>query len=377
MNKMSYDGRNNLVMAAELGQAVWLDQISRDMLESGEIGRLVDSGLRGITSNPTIFDGAISGSDVYDDRLSEYARDGSSAEVVFERLAVDDVRDAADVLRVVYDRLGCRDGFVSIEVNPHLAHDTDGTISEARRLWGAIDRPNIMVKVPGTLAGVPAIRQLISEGVNVNVTLLFSLDAYRSAANAYLDGLEAYVSSGMGAPMSVASVASFFVSRVDTLVDSLLPAGSDLVGKIGIANAKLAYAEYQRMFARDLNDKSRFFSLNTIGAQPQRPLWASTSVKNPDYSPTLYFDSLIGADTVNTLPLSTIDDVVESGTVSESVTVGVDVAHELMGRLSDSGVSYEAVTDQLLVEGVQKFVDSWDSLIARIESKVSSLAVRS
>ena len=312
---------NTITRAAELGQAVWLDQISRDMIDGGEIQDLVDSGIRGITTNPTIFDGAISATDVYDDRLAEYAKDGSSADVVFERIAVEDVRDAADILLPVYESLSYRDGFVSIEVNPHLAHDTDGTIAEARRLWAAVDRPNVMIKVPGTPEGVPAIRTLISEGVNVNVTLLFSIDAYVAAADAYLDGVTEFVNGGGGSPARIASVASFFVSRVDTLVDSLLPEGSDLEGKIGIANAKLAYREYQGLFARDLEDKTRFFSLNTIGAQPQRPLWASTSVKNPEYAPTLYFDELLGSETVNTLPLPTVEDVLATGTIAPTPNV--------------------------------------------------------
>ena len=365
---------NNVTKAAELGQAVWLDQISRDMIDGGEIQSLVDTGLRGITTNPTIFDGAIAGSDVYDGRLAEYGRDGSPPEVIFERIAVEDVRDATDILLPVYEALNYRDGFVSIEVNPHLAHDTDRTISEARRLWSAVDRPNVMIKVPGTPEGAPAITTLISEGINVNVTLLFSLDAYITAANAYLDGVSNYIDAGNGSPAQIASVASFFVSRVDTLADELLPEDSDLVGKIGIANAKLAYREYERLFARDLNDNTRFFSLNTIGAQPQRPLWASTSVKNPEYPPTLYFDSLLGAETVNTLPLPTVEDVLNTGTIAETLTQDVDVAEAQMAQLADEGVSYEEVTAQLLVEGVEKFADSWDSLMARIDAKISALA---
>ena len=365
---------NNITKAAELGQAVWLDQISRDMIDGGEIQDLVDTGLRGITTNPTIFDGAIASSDVYDDRLAEYGKDGSPPEVVFERIAVEDVRDAADILLPVYKALNYRDGFVSIEVNPHLAHDTDRTISEARRLWSAVDRPNVMIKVPGTPEGAPAITTLISEGINVNVTLLFSLDAYITAANAYLDGLAQFASSGNGSPSRIASVASFFVSRVDTLADELLPDDSDLVGRIGIANAKLAYREFQKIFASDLNDNTRFFSLNTIGAQPQRPLWASTSVKNPEYPPTLYFDSLLGTETVNTLPLPTVEDVLNTGTVAETLTKGVNVAEAQLAQLADEGVSYEEVTAQLLVEGVEKFADSWDSLMERIAAKISTLA---
>lgn len=371
---MCHHEHNNITKAAELGQAIWLDQISRDMIDGGEIRDLVDHGLRGITTNPTIFDGAIEASDVYDDRLAEYARDGSPPEAIFECIAVEDVRDAADILRPTYESLNYRDGFVSIEVNPHLAHDADATIAEARRLWAAVDRPNVMIKVPGTPEGAPAITALISEGINVNVTLLFSLDAYKAAANAYIDGLTKYAGTGNGSPARIASVASFFVSRVDTLVDELLPEGSDLTGKIGIANAKLAYREFQRIFASDLNDNTRFFSLNTIGAQPQRPLWASTSVKNPEYPPTLYFDELLGPNTVNTLPLATIEDVQKTGTIEEALTTGMDEAESQFSRLAGEGVSYDDVTAQLLVEGVEKFADSWDALMARIETKVSALA---
>ena len=365
---------NTITRAAELGQAIWLDQISRDMIDGSNIQELVDAGLRGITTNPTIFDGAIADSAVYDDRLAEYAKDGSTPEVIFERIAVEDVRDAADILLPIYEALNYRDGFVSIEVNPHLAHNTDGTIAEARRLWEAVDRPNVMIKVPGTPEGAPAITTLIGEGINVNVTLLFSIDAYITAANAYLDGIASYINGGNGSPARIASVASFFVSRVDTLADELLPESSELIGKIGIANAKLAYREYQRIFARDLNDNTRFFSLNTIGTQPQRPLWASTSVKNPEYPPTLYFDRLLGPETVNTLPLPTVEDVLNTGSVAETLTKDVNVAEAQIAQLAEEGVSYEEVTAQLLVEGVQKFADSWDSLMDRIDAKVSSLA---
>ena len=355
--------------ASDLGQAIWLDEISRPMLEAGAIKRFVDCGVRGITTNPTIFDAAIANSDAYDEALAVAAQSSDNPEGMFEQVAVKDVRDAADLLRPVYDSLNRRDGFVSIEVNPHLANDTNATISEARRLWKSVNRPNIMIKVPGTEAGVPAISTLIAEGINVNVTLLFSIDAYRAAANAYLDGVTEYYRAG-GLPGSVSSVASFFVSRVDTLVDSLLPASSELHGKIGIANAKLAYREYQDLFARELGQRSRFFSLNTMGALPQRPLWASTSVKNPDWSPTLYFDNLIGDETVNTLPSASIEEVRTNGTVSESVTCCVDEAAQQIDSLAKEGVDLREVTDQLLEEGIQKFADSWDALMARVATKV-------
>ena len=355
--------------ASDLGQAIWLDEISRPMLESGAIKRFVDCGVRGITTNPTIFDAAIANSDAYDEALAVAAQSSDTPEGVFEQVAVKDVRDAADILRPVYDSLNRRDGFVSIEVNPHLANDTNATVSEARRLWKSVNRPNIMIKVPGTEAGVPAISTLIAEGINVNVTLLFSIDAYRAAANAYLDGVTEYYRAG-GLPGTVSSVASFFVSRVDTLVDSLLPTSSELRGKIGIANAKLAYRDYQDLFARELGQRSRFFSLNTMGALPQRPLWASTSVKNPDWSPTLYFDNLIGDETVNTLPSAAIEEVRTNGTVSESVTCCVDEAARHIDSLAKEGVDLREVTNQLLQEGIQKFADSWDALMVRVATKV-------
>lgn len=359
--------------ASSIGQAIWLDEISRPMLDSGSIQRFVNLGVRGITTNPTIFDAAIADSDAYDDALADAAKSYDTPEAIFEQVAVKDVRDAADILRPVYDALNRRDGFVSIEVNPHLANDTDATVSQARRLWESVGRPNIMIKVPGTESGVPAISTLIAEGINVNVTLLFSIDAYRSAANAYLDGIIEYVKAG-GNPSTVSSVASFFVSRVDTLVDSLLPVGSQLFGKIGIANAKLAYEEFQNLFARELGQRSRFFSLNTVGALPQRPLWASTSVKNPEWSPTLYFDNLIGDETVNTLPSSSIEAVRANGVVTDSVTCCVEESSRHLESLADQGVDLVQVTDQLLAEGIQKFADSWDALMSRVASKVPGLA---
>ena len=359
--------------ASNLGQAIWLDEISRPMLDSGAIQRFVDLGVRGITTNPTIFDSAIANSDAYDDALTDAAKSFDTPEAIFEQVAVKDVRDAADILRPVYDALNRRDGFVSIEVNPHLANDTAATVSQAQRLWESVGRPNIMIKVPGTESGVPAISTLIAEGINVNVTLLFSIDAYRAAADAYLDGITEYVKAG-GNPSTVSSVASFFVSRVDTLIDSLLPDGSQLLGKIGIANAKLAYDEYKKLFARELGQRSRFFSLNTVGALPQRPLWASTSVKHPEWSPTLYFDNLIGDETVNTLPSASIEEVLARGSVTNSVACCVEEATRDVESLADEGVELGQVTDQLLAEGIQKFADSWDALMSRVASKIPDLA---
>lgn len=366
---------NNIQKALENGQSIWLDSISRDMLRSGELQRFVDMGVTGVTSNPTIFDKAIAESDIYDDALIEYAKDGADRKTIFERLAVDDIRDAADVLRPVYDSAGRRDGFVSIEVSPTLAYDTDGTIGEARRLWAAVDRPNVMIKVPGTPAGVPAIKSLLAEGINVNVTLLFALDAYLAAANAYIEGLNEFARSGKGSLGAVASVASFFVSRVDTSVDDALPDGHELRGKIGIANAKLAYAEFNELFDRKLGGGGSFFPLHTTGAQVQRPLWASTGVKNPDYPDTLYIDGLMGPDTVNTVPEGTMNAMLDHGTPGAALAEGLDEARAQIDALEESGVSLNKITDDLLAAGVKSFADSYETLLGRIEAKLHALTV--
>ncbi len=363
---------NNVFKARELGQSIWLDSISRDMLRSGELKRLVESGVSGVTSNPTIFEKAISESDIYDGALVEYARNGATPERIFEQLAVDDIRDAADVLRSAYDDSSGKDGFVSIEVSPRLAYDTEGTVEEARRLWSTIDRPNVMIKVPGTPEGVPAIKQLISEGINVNVTLLFSIDAYRAAANAYIDGVREYMSSGKGSPNRIASVASFFVSRVDTSVDKGLGEGHELTGKAGIANARVAYGEFQELFDITLGS-GNFHPLATTGAQVQRPLWASTSVKNPEYPDTMYVDELMGPQTVNTVPAATLDALLERGTVEDRLSSEVDGAKSLMSQIDEAGVSMKKVTDDLLKAGVTAFSDSYDSLLAQISEKLGKL----
>ena len=369
---MSPEARNNIQKANSLGQSIWLDSISRDMIESGELARLVETGITGVTSNPTIFDKAIAESNLYDDALVGYAADGADRQMVFERLAVDDVRDAADILRPAYDAASDKDGFVSIEVRPSLAYDTDGTVEEARRLWSSINRPNIMIKVPGTPEGVPAIRSLIGRGINVNVTLLFSLESYKAAAGAYVDGLNDYTKSG-DSPAGISSVASFFVSRVDTAADSLLPDGHELAGKIGIANARVAYAEYQRIF-NTAPGAGAFHALSTAGAQVQRPLWASTGVKNPSYSDTMYMDELMGPDTVNTAPPATVDAFMDHGTVEERVTVDADVAASRIEQLDGLGISLDEITADLLAAGVKAFADSYDGLLDRIEAKLSTLA---
>ena len=364
---------NNIQKALENGQSIWLDSISRDMLRSGELQKFIDSGITGVTSNPSIFDKAIAESDIYDESLIEYAKDGANSQTVFERLAVDDIRDATDVLRPVYEDTNKRDGYVSIEVSPILAADTDGTVAEARRLWAAIDRPNVMIKVPGTPEGVPAIKTLISEGINVNVTLLFSLDSYTAAANAYIEGLSEFAKTARGMPSAVASVASFFVSRVDSAVDNALPVGHELRGKIGIANAKIAYAKFAGLFDRKLGGGGSFFPLHTTGAQVQRPLWASTGVKNPDYSDTMYVDCLMGPDTVDTLPEATLAAYSDHGNPGSDLTSGLGEAQSQIKALAEAGVSLNEITDNLLTAGVETFADSYASLLKRIEEKLQAL----
>ena len=364
---------NNIQKAKENGQSIWLDSISRQMLNSGELQKFVELGVTGVTSNPSIFDSALAESDTYDESLIEYAKDGASREIIFERLAVEDIRDAADVLRPVYNHNHNKDGYVSIEVSPVLAHDTEGTITEARRLWAAINRPNVMIKVPGTPSGVPAIKTLISEGINVNVTLLFSIDAYTAAAQAYIEGLTQFAQSAKGVPSTVASVASFFVSRVDTSVDNALPQGHKLKGKIGTANAKLAYARFNELFDRNLGGGGSFFPLHTTGAQVQRPLWASTGVKNPAYPDTMYIDELMGPDTVNTIPEATMTAFEDHGNPGSNLTIGHDKARAEMKALADAGISIDSITNELLIAGVKAFADSYESLLNRIDEKLQAI----
>jgi transaldolase len=364
---------NNIQKARENGQSIWLDSISRQMLISGELQKFIDIGVTGVTSNPSIFDKALAESDTYDKSLIEYAKDGANRETIFERLAVEDIRDAADVFKPTYDRNHNQDGYVSIEVSPVLAHNTEGTIIEARRLWAAINRPNIMIKVPGTPAGIPAIKTLISEGINVNVTLLFSIDAYTAAAHAYIEGLTQFAQSGKGMPSTVASVASFFVSRVDTSVDNALSQEHELQGKIGTANAKLAYGKFNEIFDRNLGGRGSFFPLHTTGAQVQRPLWASTGVKNPLYPDTMYIDELMGPDTVNTIPEATMTAFEDHGNPGSNLTIGYDKARSEMKALAEAGVSIDSITHDLLIAGVKTFADSYESLLNRIDKKLQVL----
>ncbi len=362
---------NTIRQNLALGQSTWVDYIRRDMLENGDLERLVEDGVTGLTSNPTIFEKAISGSPDYDEALAELSHEGKSPTQIFEALAVDDIRGAAQALRAVYDASGGRDGFVSLEVAPTLAYDTEGTVHDARRLWAAVGEPNVMIKVPGTPEGLPAITQLIGEGINVNVTLIFALDAYQRVMDAYIAGLQALSQSG-GPLGRVASVASFFVSRVDTAVDGALEKGgadASLQGKAAIANARAAYALFKERFARD-----DFAALRAQGAQVQRPLWASTSTKNPAYPDTLYIDNLIGPDSVNTMPPDTLQAALDHG-VSALTLEGTDQeANATLSALAEAGVDMDAVTDKLLGDGVDAFAGSYRQLLESIETKCGLLA---
>ena len=350
---------------AELGQSIWLDYISRSLIASGELQKLVDQGLRGVTSNPSIFEQAIAGSADYDEDLNRLVRDGKSVAEIYEDLAMADIRSAADILRPVYEKSGGADGYVSLEVNPALAHDTGATIAEARRLFASLERPNVLIKVPATPAGIPAIEALIGEGVNINVTLIFSLEQYEAVATAYIAGLEKLALAG-GDVGRVASVASFFISRVDTAVDKALEeiGNTEIQGKIAIDNARIAYSRFREIFSSE-----RWKKLATGTARVQRPLWASTSSKNPAYPDTLYVDNLIGPDTVNTLPPATLDDFLDHGKVATTVETDVDGARMRMAELADLGIDLDAITNKVLDEGVAAFAKSFEGLIASIAEK--------
>lgn len=367
---------NSLQELHQYGQSVWLDYIRRSLIDSGELKRLVDEdGLRGVTSNPSIFEKAITGSSDYSKALNVLRRQPElDAKAMYETIAIRDIQDAADVLRVVYDQSKGKDGFVSLEVSPTLARDTSGTIDEARRLWHSVNRPNLMVKVPGTSEGVPAIEQLISEGININVTLLFSKQAYERVAEAYMSGLEKLVASG-GNPSRVASVASFFISRIDSLIDGMLElklkaAKSEaakksierVIGKVAVANAKLTYRRYHELYSA-----ARWAKLSTLEAQPQRLLWASTSTKNPKYRDVFYVEELIGSDTVNTMPPVTVDAYRDHGKPRNSLVENVEGAEETMKDLEAAGISMRAATDKLLEDGIKLFADAFEQLLAAVD----------
>jgi transaldolase len=366
---------NPLQRLEQLGQSVWLDFLSRAMLVSGELVSLIqEDGITGVTSNPSTFEKAIAESSDYDAAISELARQGLSAAEIYETMVVDDIRMTADLLRPVYDRVNGRDGFVSLEVSPLLARDTAGTVAEARRLWGRVDRPNIFIKVPGTKEGLGAIRQLISEGINVNVTLLFGLPRYRAVAEAYLDGLSERAAHGL--PLDrVFSVASFFLSRIDVLVDPMLAKlaqgegrtaqmAASLKGEAATACAKIARKIYREVIAED-----RFLALSARGAHPQRVLWASTGTKDPSYSDVKYIEPLIGAETINTMPLETIAAYRDHGRPAARLEQGVQEAQQVLDRLAELGISIDAVTQQLEDEGVEKFSRPFGSLMHHLEEK--------
>ncbi len=353
----------------KLGQSIWLDYIRREYIDNGGLQGVVDNGVRGVTSNPAIFEKAIAGSDDYDDQMRQLIAEGKSIDDIYEALVIQDIQRAADVLRPIYDESSAADGYVSLEVRPNLANDTNGTVEEGRRLFKAVDRPNLMIKVPATNAGLPAITTLISEGINVNVTLMFSLQQYDDVAEAYIKGLEALDANG-GNLAKTASVASFFVSRMDVMVDEMLEAkgNKDLLGKGGIANARVAYTHFCKAFSGD-----RWDALAAKGAMVQRPLWASTGVKNPAYPDTLYVDGLVAEHTVNTVPPNTLDSLLDHAQVKIMTTCNADLDQQVLDQLAGVGINYDDVTAKLLEEGIEKFIKPFDKLMASIESKREQL----
>lgn len=367
--------KNPLLVLESFGQSIWLDYLQRNSLENGDFKRWIEQdGVGGLTSNPSIFEKAIAGSYDYDSAIHVLALEGKSLQEIYQALTVEDIQNAADLFRPTYDRLDGADGFVSLEVSPKLAHDTAGTIAEARQLWAAVSRPNLFIKVPATKEGLPAIQQLIGEGINVNITLLFGLPRYREVADAYLSGLETLSASGK--PLGrVASVASFFLSRIDVLVDPLLEklkpeadptvvSATALQGRVAIASAKVAYQIYQEIFGRE-----RFHKLAQKGARAQRLLWASTGTKNPDYSDVMYIEPLIGRGTINTVPVETLDAYRDHGQPTSSLEEGTLEAYSVLDGLRQAGIDLDALTQQLEDEGVAKFSKAFDQLMAGLSEK--------
>ena len=367
--------KNPLKELLNYGQSMWLDYIRRDLFTTGKLKQMIaEDGLRGMTSNPAIFEKAIADSSLYDDFLKSLAsRSDLDTTARYEQIAIRDIQDAADALRPVYDESKFRDGYVSLEVSPYLARKTQETIDEARRLWKAVQRENVMIKVPGTAEGLPAIRQLIGEGININVTLLFAQEVYEKVAEAYIAGLEDLAAHG-GNLKKMASVASFFISRIDTLIDSMLndklKATTDasqqallksILGKVAIANGKLTYQRYQKIFSGP-----RWQALAAKGAQTQRVLWASTSTKNPNYRDVIYVEELIGPDTVNTMPPATIDAFRDHGRLRDALMEDVPGAQRVMDDLARAGISIKQVTDKLTDDGVKLFADAFDKLLAAV-----------
>jgi transaldolase / glucose-6-phosphate isomerase len=370
-NTGSQSAANPLKGLLAYGQSPWMDYIRRDLLTGGGLKKMIaEDGLRGMTSNPAIFEKSITGSSLYNDILDSPDAKSLNAKQLFEKIAIRDVQDACDIFRPVYDESKRRDGYVSLEVSPYLANDTNGTLEEARRLWKAVNRPNLMVKVPATPEGIPAIRQLLEDGLNINITLLFAQSAYEKVAEAFTAALEARAAKGQSID-HIASVASFFVSRIDTLIDSkidalLKTASGDaktllesIHGTIAIANAKLTYKKYQELFGGP-----RWQALAAKGAQTQRLLWASTSTKNPKYRDVIYVEELIGADTVDTIPPATFDAFRDHGKLRPSLTEDVATAARQMENLGKAGISMKEVTDQLLHDGVKLFADAFTTLLA-------------
>lgn len=368
---------NPLLELKTLKQSVWYDNIDRGQLVSGQFKRLLDEdGVSGVTANPTIFQKSISSGHAYDEQVTSLIRSGKNKNDIYEALIVQDIQTVADMLRTIYETSGQQDGFVSLEVSPDLAHDTDGTLAEVRRFWGMVNRPNLMIKIPGTPEGIPAVRQALSEGINVNITLIFSIDDYRQVAEAYISALEARNAAGQDIS-HISSVASFFVSRVDTLVDKVLEdkikATNDrseqeqlksLEGKAAIANARLVYQDFKHIFGTP-----RFETLRHSGAHEQRPLWASTSTKNPAYRDVLYAEELIGPNTVDTMPFETVEKFRDHGRVCLTVENDIAQASAVFEELEKVGIHYDQVTKQLQDEGVQKFADSFHELFKGIEEK--------
>jgi len=350
----------------QLGQSIWLDFINRQLLDSGRLDVLIGEGLRGMTSNPTIFEQAISGSADYDADIRAAKSLGETPAETFERIAVSDIVRAADALRRVYEDSAGADGFVSLEVSPKLAHDTQGTIVEARRLWSRVGRPNLLIKVPGTREGLPAIHTLLAEGINVNVTLIFSLQQYRDVLETYLRAVELRSSRGQSVDR-MASVASFFVSRVDGATDKQLEAKGrrDLAAKAAIANACVAYRHFL-----EITSDARWKSLAAKGARVQRPLWASTSTKNPSYSDILYVEELVARDTVNTVPLATLDAWKGHGKPQPRLMENLKTADDALAQIRAAGVDVDKITVELIEDGVKKFADSYDQLLTAIEAKL-------
>ena len=368
---------NPLLLLKDQGQSVWYDNIDRSQLTSGQFQHMLDQdGVVGVTANPTIFEKSISSGHAYDEQMNQLIKEGKGTGDIYEALIIQDIRTVADLLRSIYERTNGYDGYVSLEVSPELAHDTNGTIDEVRRFWKMVDRPNLLIKIPATQEGIPAIKQALTDGINVNITLIFSLENYRQVAEAYISALESRVADGKDVSR-MASVASFFVSRVDTLVDKLLEdkakASSDsseqqqyksLEGKAAIANARIVYQEFKTIFY-----SPRFEKLKQHNAHVQRPLWASTSTKNPAYRDVLYAEELVGPDTVDTMPLETIENFRDHGQVRTSIEDNIPQAHQELDALENIGIHYDQVTQQLQDEGVKKFADSFHQLFQGIEGK--------